>query len=59
MTFENIQGLQRQNKKLLAVLRSLTVENDEKEIQLIKDLKVNKYLQIIIVFDFNFKYCTC
>jgi hypothetical protein len=58
VTFENIQGLQRQNKKLLAVLRSLTVENDEKEVQLIKDLKVNKYRQVIIVFDLKLKYCT-
>lgn len=50
MTFENIQGLQSQNKKLLEVLRSLTVENDKKEIQLIKDLKVNKDFQVIYVF---------
>lgn len=49
MTFENIQGLQRQNKKLLEVVRSLSVENDEKEVQIIKDLKVNTYFLLIVI----------
>ncbi|XP_027851398.2 nucleoprotein TPR-like isoform X1 [Aphis gossypii] len=39
VTFENIQGLQKQNKKLLEVLRSLSKANDEQDIKLIKDLK--------------------
>jgi len=40
VTFENIQGLQNQNKKLLEVIRSLSNSNDEQEIKLIKELKV-------------------
>lgn len=39
VTFENIQGLQKQNKKLLEIIRSLSKANDEQDIQLIKDLK--------------------
>lgn len=49
MTFENIQGLQRQNKKLLEIVRSLSQKRDEEEVQIIKDLKVFKYI-IIIMF---------
>uniref|UniRef100_A0A2S2PQR5 NUA/TPR/MLP1-2-like domain-containing protein n=2 Tax=Schizaphis graminum TaxID=13262 RepID=A0A2S2PQR5_SCHGA len=39
VTFENIQGLQKQNKKLLEVVRSFSKANDEQDIKLIKDLK--------------------
>ncbi|XP_022171411.1 nucleoprotein TPR-like isoform X3 [Myzus persicae] len=39
VTFENIQGLQKQNKNLLELVRSLAKANDEQDIQLIKDLK--------------------
>lgn len=48
MTFENIQGLQKQNKTLLEIIRSLSKENDEQEIQTINNLKVFKFIFIII-----------
>lgn len=48
MTFENIQGLQRQNKKLLEIVRSLSQKKDEEEVQTIKDLKVLKFIITII-----------
>lgn len=48
VTFENIQGLQKQNKTLLEIVRSLSKENDEQELQIISDLKVFK--EILITF---------
>ncbi|VVC26804.1 Major intrinsic protein, conserved site [Cinara cedri] len=39
VTFENIQGLQKQNKTLLEIVRSLSKANDKQEIELISDLK--------------------
>lgn len=52
MTFENIQGLQRQNKKLLEIVRSLSQKNDDEEVQLIKDLKVIGSIIMIILYCF-------
>lgn len=54
MTFENIQGLQKQNKKLLEIVRSLSQKNDEQEVQLIKDLKVITCIIKIIISIFFF-----